>query len=59
MNYSMEVDEEKVEALVHTSGLHYSDFDSKSKQPMFLFNLTSVVVDHVIKMILKAKSIIL
>ena len=31
MNYSMSVDEEKVEALVHTSGLHYSDFDSKSK----------------------------
>ncbi|XP_053401606.1 uncharacterized protein LOC128545957 isoform X2 [Mercenaria mercenaria] len=33
MNYSMSVDEEKVEALVHTSGLHYSDFDSKNGQP--------------------------
>ncbi|XP_060554438.1 uncharacterized protein LOC132715451 isoform X2 [Ruditapes philippinarum] len=33
MNYSMSVDEEKVEALVHTSGLHYSDFDSKNGLP--------------------------
>ncbi|XP_053401603.1 uncharacterized protein LOC123549075 isoform X2 [Mercenaria mercenaria] len=33
MNYSMTVDEKKVEALVHTSGLQYSDFDSKNGQP--------------------------
>lgn len=37
MNYTMSVDEEKVEALVHTSGLHYSDFDSKS----MTFNIIS------------------
>ena len=31
MNFSMDVNEEKVEAIVRTSGLHYYDFDPKSK----------------------------
>ena len=29
MNYTMEVDEEKVEARVHTGGLTHADFDYK------------------------------
>ena len=31
MKFTMDVDEEKVEATVHTNGLTYTDFDSRSR----------------------------
>ena len=40
MNFTMDVDDEKVEATVHTNGLTYTDFDSRSTKLFFFLSVS-------------------